>query len=845
MSGSKKENLSAAKKESGPPVLLSPRLRSKNDVKEEECLSVDMLSADILRNSNSATTADAEEKENMEEQKRRRSSDRLSNVRNTPRKSINKASFLDQSGSDGTLAQPSTTTGIGAEDEVATASTKSTPASRIKSPSNKAMVPKPDSSKKRSSSRSSFSNDDQTLNPKAGGRSNKKTTAVREVETEVTTVSTKSELVSGIKSPSNKAIAPQSNSSKKRRSSSKSSFSDVSRTQRVEVSQKPSSSEAGGESNKKVNAVSVREEVETEITTATTKSALVSGIKSPSTNAMASQSNSSKKRRSSSKSSFSDVSQTQEVEVSQKPSSPKAGGRSKKKTTAVPVREKVEIEITTATTKSALVSGIKSPSNKAIAPQSNSSKKRRSSSKSSFSDVSRTQEVEVSQKPSSPKAGGKSNKKVNAVPVREEVETEITTATTKSALVSGIKSPSANAMTSQSNSSKKRRSSSKSSFSDVSQTQEVEVSQKPSSPKAGGKSKKKTTAVPVKESASESLISAQGSLNSSQSDDFLNDGMITETSITPSSSFETNSQNEQLHTKSSRRSSLNRKAASTPKSNSFTENDKFKHSLDSSASVPNISLTPTNSAMTTPEDPYNFPEEASVEKTKKYRRRSSGTAGLSRKQTLLLFGSPRIKELTPLRRSIGRLRKNSEPLMEIEAEVASPELSKVSKKSREPLPEVVEVENNSSPIKKPPVALKSGRLSSGVNTPSPAANQRRKSQRVSFGPDLSPEQFLKELPPNTPVRKGATPTRSSTRKSLAAVGITPLPTVTEVTEGTFKSPIRRYQKVNRTPTPFKPDSSKKKSKSLLDQVLRASLANEKRWVAVFFKQHKQSFVRLC
>ena len=765
MSGSKKENLSAAKKESGPPVLLSPRLRSKNDVKEEECLSVDMLSADILRNSNSATTADAEEKENMEKQKRRRSSDRLLNVRNTPRKSINKASFLDQSGSDGTLAQPSTTTGIGAEDEVATASTKSTPASRIKSPSNKGMVPKPDSSKKRSSSRSSFSNDDQTLNPKAGGRSNKKTTAVREVETEVTTVSTKSELVSGIKSPSNKAIAPQSNSSKKRRSNSKSSFSDVSQTQRIEVSQKPSSSEAGGESNKKVNAVSVREEVETEITTATTKSALVSGIKSP--------------------------------------------------------------------------------SNKAIAPQSNSSKKRRSNSKSSFSDVSQTQEVEVSQKPSSPKAGGKSNKKVNAVPVREEVETEIATATTKSALVSGIESPSANAMTSQSKSSKKRRSNSKSSFSDVSQTQEVEVSQKPSSPKAGGKSKKKTTAVPVKESASESLISAQGSLNSSQSDDFLNDGMITETSITPSSSFETNSQNEQPHTKSSRRSSLNRKAASTPKSNSFTENDKFKHSLDSSASVPNISLTPTNSAMTTPEDPYNFPEEASVEKTKKYRRRSSGTAGLSRKQTLLLFGSPRIKELTPLRRSIGRLRKNSEPLMEIEAEVASPELSKVSKKSREPLPEVVEVENNSSPIKKPPVALKSGRLSSGVNTPSPAANQRRKSQRVSFGPDLSPEQFLKELPPNTPVRKGATPTRSSTRKSLATVGITPLPTVTEVTEGTFKSPIRRYQKVNRTPTPFKPDSSKKKSKSLLDQVLRASLANEKRWVAVFFKQHKQSFVRLC
>jgi len=38
---------------------------------------------------------------------------------------------------------------------------------------------------------------------------------------------------------------------------------------------------------------------------------------------------------------------------------------------------------------------------------------------------------------------------------------------------------------------------------------------------------------------------------------------------------------------------------------------------------------------------------------------------------------------------------------------------------------------------------------------------RQQSKRVSFGPILSPEQFDKDLPPATPVRRGATPKRSS------------------------------------------------------------------------------------
>ncbi|XP_068745580.1 proliferation marker protein Ki-67-like isoform X1 [Montipora capricornis] len=43
-----------------------------------------------------------------------------------------------------------------------------------------------------------------------------------------------------------------------------------------------------------------------------------------------------------------------------------------------------------------------------------------------------------------------------------------------------------------------------------------------------------------------------------------------------------------------------------------------------------------------------------------------------------------------------------------------------------------------------------------------AQKPKRRSKRVSFGPVLSPEQFDKDLPPATPVRRGATPKRHST-----------------------------------------------------------------------------------
>ena len=314
---------------------------------------------------------------------------------------------------------------------------------------------------------------------------------------------------------------------------------------------------------------------------------------------------------------------------------------------------------------------------------------------------------------------------------------------------------------------------------------------------------------PVSDGYSLQSVSSS-SLNSSEATDELNQGMISEGCLDVSNG---SSNKSKLQVNTSKTSDVNSSSPLLVKGKKQTKPfiAKSPNSPKISADdTPKISLTTTAPAESY-EDPYNFPEE-NDEKTKKYRRRSSGSSTLSRKQTLLLFGSPRHKEVTPLRRSIGRLRRTSEPLVEDAAEVASPEIP--AKKIWEPLPEVTEVENNSSPIKKPRKPLK--------HASTPPASTRRKLGRVSFGPDLSPEQFLKELPPNTPVRKGATPAKGATRKSVVT-----LSTVEETTDQTFKSPLasaRAYQKVTRTPTPFKADVKKFQSKSLLQQVLHASVS---------------------
>ena len=293
-------------------------------------------------------------------------------------------------------------------------------------------------------------------------------------------------------------------------------------------------------------------------------------------------------------------------------------------------------------------------------------------------------------------------------------------------------------------------------------------------------------------------------MNSSDSTDILNNGMITglldATESTEISSFDASASEQKC---SSTRSSLD---------NSRFGSSKKNMSQSKVESVPNISLTPTDTP-SNQADPYDFPDDEENEKLKKYRRRSSGSSELSRKQTLLLFGSPRTKEVTPLRRSIGRLRKNSEPL--VEEPSPSPSLKK---KVYDPLPYVEETENSSSPMKKPPKVLRTERASA----------VSKKLNRVSFGPNLSPEQFLKSLPPNTPVKKGATPI-SSRRKSAVVT----MPAVVESQEKTFKTPpfrsaSQQAKKVDRTPTPFKPDAKKMKGKPLLRQVLSATVPADNR-----------------
>lgn len=64
-------------------------------------------------------------------------------------------------------------------------------------------------------------------------------------------------------------------------------------------------------------------------------------------------------------------------------------------------------------------------------------------------------------------------------------------------------------------------------------------------------------------------------------------------------------------------------------------------------------------------------------------------------------------------------------------------------------------------------ALPTSHASSGKKRKSTESlESRSKRARVSFGPKLSPEHFLKTLPPSTPVRKGATPKRMASNSDL-------------------------------------------------------------------------------
>jgi len=88
-------------------------------------------------------------------------------------------------------------------------------------------------------------------------------------------------------------------------------------------------------------------------------------------------------------------------------------------------------------------------------------------------------------------------------------------------------------------------------------------------------------------------------------------------------------------------------------------------------------------------------------------------------------------------------------------------VGKSSENGQSFMAEVVDTEDNQNPdennFQEELIVMKNSELVQST----PVASNRS----VTFGPDLSPEQFDNGLPPSTPLKRGATP-RRSTRHSL-------------------------------------------------------------------------------
>ncbi|XP_074642038.1 uncharacterized protein LOC141899563 [Tubulanus polymorphus] len=107
------------------------------------------------------------------------------------------------------------------------------------------------------------------------------------------------------------------------------------------------------------------------------------------------------------------------------------------------------------------------------------------------------------------------------------------------------------------------------------------------------------------------------------------------------------------------------------------------------------------------------------------------------------FGSPRAPSKTPLKTGITKLRRESDPVEELdESESPKPSTPQSAKKK-------LSMRGSSGRSQK--------RKTPDTTVTSPVANKRG---RVFFGPQLSPEQFDKALPPLTPVKRGSVPRRS-------------------------------------------------------------------------------------
>ena len=130
---------------------------------------------------------------------------------------------------------------------------------------------------------------------------------------------------------------------------------------------------------------------------------------------------------------------------------------------------------------------------------------------------------------------------------------------------------------------------------------------------------------------------------------------------------------------------------------------------------------------------------------------------------------------TYLRESIGKLRRSSVVLQEVQEPLSN--TPEEVEEQLNPLPRRMSFRESMGALRRSSVAFREHEEEPRSNTPEAAQfnsatptpksyattplSTKKQRKRVSFGPQLSPEQFDKALPVSTPVRKGATPRRLS------------------------------------------------------------------------------------
>ena len=188
----------------------------------------------------------------------------------------------------------------------------------------------------------------------------------------------------------------------------------------------------------------------------------------------------------------------------------------------------------------------------------------------------------------------------------------------------------------------------------------------------------------------------------------------------------------------------------------------------------------SKSPETVEEPPKPLPRQASLRESLDKLRRSSVSFQEVKKPSLNTPEKAKdqhnpLPRRESLRKSIGKLRRSSVPFPEVE----EPVIKTPEKAAEQPNPlqrraslresmgnlrrSSVAFQQEEEPLANTPEKTEEQKSSiattkSYITTPLSTKKSRK---RVSFGPNLSPEQFDKALPVSTPIKKGATPRRLS------------------------------------------------------------------------------------